>query len=394
MAVLIHGGDVITPLTVIRDGAVLIEGRRISQVGHSGALRCDRAITERVDAGGRLIAPGFIDLQLNGADGRLLTSEPSVAAVLAMAAVLPQFGCTAVLPTAITAPVDRLIAACGAVASAREVPSRGSTILGIHLEGPFINPERAGAHQTSFIAAPSEQVLRRLWHASDQSIRLITLAPEMARADDVITAARNLGITVAIGHTSATPAQVNEAVEHGASMATHLFNAMAPFGSRAPGTVGGTLANDNLFVSVIADGVHVHPVSLKVAVRAAGVDRVVLVTDAMPPVGSTCTTFQLDDQLIEVREGACYRSDGVLAGSVLTMDKAVKNMHRLVGVPLVDSIAMASMNPARVIGIANRKGSIEPGKDADILIVDPDVNIWFTMVEGQIRYRRSEIPGD
>ncbi len=153
------------------------------------------------------------------------------------------------------------------------------------------------------------------------------------------------------------------------------------------------LPTTNLFVSVIADGVHVHPVSLKVAVKAAGIDRVVLITDGMPPVGTTNTTFRLDDQTIEVRDGACYRPDGVLAGSVLTMNAAVRNMNRLVGVPLTAAIAMASLNPARAIGIASHKGSLEVGKDADITIVDPDVNVFLTMVEGQIRYRMSGLRG-
>ncbi len=244
MATLIYGGDVVTPQSVMPDGAVLTDGSRIARIGLSSDLLHDPAITQRIDAGGRIIAPGFIDLQLNGANGRLLTSEPTSETVLAMSDVLPQFGCTSVVPTVITAPVEQMIAACQAVAAARQIPARGSNILGIHLEGPFINSERAGAHHVAYIAAPAEQVLLRFWHEGGERIRMLTLAPEIAGTEDVIRAARRLGITVAIGHTNAGPSQIDRAVHSGATIATHLFNAMAPLGSRAPGTIGGVLAND------------------------------------------------------------------------------------------------------------------------------------------------------
>jgi N-acetylglucosamine-6-phosphate deacetylase len=162
---------------------------------------------------------------------------------------------------------------------------------------------------------------------------------------------------------------------------------MAPLNSREPGTVGGVLANDQLFSSVIADGVHVHLVSLRVVVRAKSSERVVLITDGMPPVGTNSNSFMLDGETIQVHHGACYRPDGVLAGSVLTMDQAVRYMHEAVGVPLADAIAMATLNPAHVLGLSGRKGSIEEGYDADIVIIDRNVNVWMTIVEGRIRYR-------
>ena len=394
MATLIHGGDVITPLTVIHDGAVLIEGSRITRVGRAAELQDDSTISERIDAAGRVIAPGFIDLQLNGANGRFLTSEPTVEALLDMTAILPQFGCTSVLPTVITAPMERMTEAVRAVAAAHDVSTRGANILGIHLEGPFINPERSGAHAKGHIVEPSVEALMRCWELGSQSIKLMTLAPEVPGATAVITALRRLGITAAIGHTNANPPEINQAVKLGATLATHLFNAMAPLGSRVPGTVGGVLANDKLFVSIIADGVHVHPVSLKIAIRAAGVDRIVLITDAMPPVGTTDSAFQLDGQTIVVRDGACYRPDGVLAGSVLTMNRAVRNIRELVGVSLPDAIAMASLNPARAIGVADRKGSIEVGKDADLVVIDSDINVWLTIVQGRIHHHMVKLPGD
>ncbi len=390
MTTLIHGGDVITPIVprgLIRDGAVLIDGHRISWIGPAAELSDADSIDRRIDAGGRIIAPGFIDLQLNGANGRLLTGEPSVETVLAMAQVLPRFGCTSFLPTAITAPPDRLEAAARAVAEARRTEHPGAKVLGLHLEGPFINPERAGAHRRDAILPPSTDLLARFWDASEGSLMVLTLAPEMPGAEEVISAALKMGVTVAIGHTEATPERVARAAELGATLVTHLFNAMSPLTSRTPGTVGGALIDGRLTVSVIADGVHVHPVSLNVTIAHKALGGMVLITDGMPPIGTADPHFVLDGQRIDVRDGACYRPDGVLAGSVLTMNLAVRNMHRLVGVPLEGAILMASLNPARIIGLSERKGSLEPGKDADIVVIDQDVNVWMTLVEGQIRFR-------
>ncbi len=340
-----------------------------------------------------VIAPGFIDLQLNGANGRLLTAEPTVDTLLAMAEVLPRFGCTSFLPTVITAPIERLEEAAASVDEAMGMPSSGARILGTHMEGPFINPDRSGAHHKPFIIPPSVETFERIRQAGGNSLRLLTLAPELAGADDVIEAARRHGICVSIGHSNATPSQISHAAETGASLATHLFNAMAQMGSRDPGTVGGVLVNGRLSASVIADGVHVDPVSLEVAVRAKGVERIVLITDGMPPIGTNADTFVLDGETIEVHNGACYRPDGVLAGSALTMDRAVRNMHLLVGTRLIDAVRMASLNPARVLGVADRTGSLEPGKDADIVIIDRQVDVVMTMVGGEIRYRAPGFTG-
>lgn len=389
MKKLIFGGDVVTPDGIVQDGALLIDGSRILRVGEGDALPADPTIDERIDAGGRLIAPGFIDLQLNGANGRMLTAQPDPETVRAMAEILPRFGCTAVLPTAITAPVERLIDAAQAVRDAVASEPDGARVLGLHLEGPFINPERAGAHPKAHILPPSTDVLRRIWEASGGTLRLLTLAPEVDGSDDVIDGARKRGVNIAVGHCNATPGEIEHAVDRGASLATHLFNAMAQLGSRAPGTVGGALANERLSVSLIADCVHVHPVSLRVAAHAKGTAGVVLITDGMPPIGTGSDRFTLEGETILVRDGACYRPDGVLAGSVLTMDLAVRNMIQRVGVSLLDAISMASLNPARLIGVADRKGSLEAGKDADLVILERDLTVWLTMIEGRVRYRAS-----
>lgn len=388
---LLYGGAVITPDGPRYDWAVKIERSKILAVGPYRFVKSyNKKDERRIYVRGRIIAPGFVDVQINGAAGHLLTGEPTVETVRAMAAILPRFGCTGFLPTIITAPLERMEAAARAVATAMDEPTNGARILGIHLEGPFINPERAGAHQRDAILAPSVDVLHRLWEASGRSARLLTLAPELPGAADVIAEARRLGIAVSIGHTTADFAQVNEAARQGATLVTHLFNAMSPLGSRQPGTVGAALSNDAVAVSLIADGVHVHPASLKIAARAKQNERVVLITDAMSPLGTDMRSFELYGETIVVRDGSCYRSDGVLAGSVLSMDHAVRNMQQLTGVEITDGLVMASSNPTRIIGLADITGSLEPGLAADIVICDDEANVWLTMVEGQICYRAPE----
>jgi len=390
---LFYGGPIITPEGPrYDDWAVLVEGSKITAVGpyrsETRAIRDEK----RIDVRGRFIAPGFIDLQLNGAAGRMLTSEPTVETVRAMAEILPRFGCTAFLPTAITAPTEQLQAAGRAVATVmNDEPGHGARVLGLHLEGPFINPERAGAHEPDSIIPPSVDALRRLYEDGGESAVLLTLAPELPGAEAVIAEAQRLGIVVAIGHSTADLAQVNTAAQQGATLVTHLFNAMNPLGSRQPGTVGAALSNDKLTVSLIADAVHVHPASMQIAARAKGHERVVLITDAMAPLGTTIQTFDLYDQTIEVRDGACFRADGVLAGSVLSMDQAVRNMCQLVGISFPEAIAMASTNPARIIGHSDSTGSLYPGNDADIVVCDDAANVWLTMVQGEVCYRATGV---
>ena len=387
--ILFYGGPVITPDGIrYDDWAVKIEGPKILAVGPYRDIKSRQQSDERcIFVHGRIIAPGLIDLQLNGAAGKMLTDEPTAETVRAMAATLPRFGCTAFLPTVITAPLDQMQAAALAVATAMNEPVNGARVLGTHLEGPFINPARAGAHQPRFIRAPSAGLLRRLFDDGGQSAVLMTLAPEIPGALALIDVALSLGIRVAIGHSNATFAEVTQAAERGASLVTHLFNAMGQLGSREPGTTGAALANDDLFASLIADGVHLHPATLRIAARAKGSQRLVLITDAMAPLGTDLRSFTVQGETIEVRKGACYRPDGVLAGSVLSLNQAVRHMHELAGVELDEAITMASTNAASAIGYDHITGSLAPGLDADLVILDEDMSPWLTLVQGKIRYQ-------
>jgi N-acetylglucosamine-6-phosphate deacetylase len=390
---LFYGGPVVTPDGVrYDDWAVAVEGSKIINIGPYRWVKSLRKSDERrISVRGRIIAPGLIDLQINGAAGMMLTTEPSPETVRAMAAILPRFGCTAFLPTVITAPIERMQAAARAVATVMREPSNGARVLGTHLEGPFINPARAGAHQPGFIQAPSADLLRCLFDEGGQSAVLLTLAPEMPGAMELIDLALDLGMRVAIGHSIASYTEVNQAAKRGASLVTHLFNAMGQLGSREPGTAGAALTNDELFVSLIADGVHLHPATLQIAARAKGSARIVLITDAMAPLGTDLRSFALQDETIDVRDGACYRADGVLAGSMLSLDRAVRKMHELAGVELGEAIAMASTNAARVIGYDDVTGSLAPGLDADLVILNADMTPWLTLVQGEVRYQAGDL---
>ena len=393
MALLVRGGDVYTPGRLILDGAVLIQESRIASVGPWEEVRrqASEPEVEEVDARGHIVAPGLIDLQVNGAGGRLLTDEPTVDALKAMSAALAPFGCTAFLPTIISTTAGRTLEALRAVKRAMAERLPGAVVLGCHVEGPFINPTQAGVHDQRFIRPPSRKELSHWLEVVGSSLRLLTLAPELPGAREVVEEAHAHGVAVAVGHSAAGYTELVAAQEWGVGLATHLFNAMVEMTGREPGTAGAALALENFSVSLIADGLHVHPAMLKLAVRTKGAERVVLVSDAMPPVGTEMADFPLYDMRISVQDGRCLTPEGRLAGSVLTMNRAVENMRRLAEVSLVNAFAMATINPARAIAVEGSKGTLEEGKDADLLVCDQDLNVLLTVIEGRIVHRSPEL---
>ena len=393
MSLLLHGGDLYTPNTVVRDGAVLVRGSRIAAVGPARDVApTQSADVERIDVGGGIIAPGFVDLQINGAAGTLFTEEPTTETLAAMATALPQFGCTSFLPTLLSCSEEVAHRALVAAAKARARPPAGAQVLGAHMEGPFLHPDRAGAHDRRLLRPPSTAELARWLETSDGALRLLTLAPELPGASEVIREAVRCGVTVAVGHTMATYEETAEAAHLGACLVTHLFNATGGLSAREPGAVGAALALDELSPSLIVDGIHLHPATVRAALRAKGVERAVLVTDAMPPVGAATQEFSLLGRPVTVRNGACRLSDGTLAGSVLTMDQAVRNVVRWTGLPLQDALGMATLLPARLIGADASKGSLEAGVDADIVVLDRDLRVRLTLVGGQVVYHASDLP--
>jgi N-acetylglucosamine-6-phosphate deacetylase len=374
-------GELLTPYESLPNGAVLVSGGDIKYVGPREAAPA--APGRSVRTAGSLVCPGFIDLQVNGGGGVLLTEEPTVQAAHRITAAHARFGTTAMLLTIVTAAEDRMCQALEAVADAAALPPVGARILGSHIEGPFISPMRRGAHDKRFIRPSDIGLFQRLLQASRGTLRLVTLAPELPGALDLISAANDAGVTVSIGHSDATYEETASAIDAGARVSTHLFNAMRSLRQRDPGIVGAVLQDPNVVASVIADGVHVHEALLQLVARAKGADRMALVTDAMPPSGATEQQFELQGRAIHVQDGACYLDDGTLAGSALTMDRAVRTMVQRASVSPQHAITMATATPARVLGMQRNIGQLRPGARADIVVLDRDLQVQHVFVGGE-----------
>ena len=372
-------GRVVTPDEVVDDGRVDVDGGRITAIGPADSA--PHVAAETVDAAGGWIVPGFIDLQVNGGAGIDITSSPERMGELA--ADLVAQGVTAFLPTVVTAPADRRTAALAAWA-ATAVPERAAAPLGLHFEGPFISPERLGAHPRRYVLEPSGAEIDG-W-SREAGLAVVTLAPERPGADDLIATLVERGVVVAIGHTDATEEQCRRAIALGATYLTHLYNAMRPFGHRDPGPVGATLGGDGLIAGMIADGVHVADTALRLAWRALGPGRITLVTDAVAarggPAGSRLGAVDVGGAV----DGAVRTAAGVLAGSVLTLDGALRHLVRVTGCSVPDAVATVTSTPAAVLGLADR-GALRGGARGDIVVLDAELRVSAVVVGGMLAWR-------
>jgi N-acetylglucosamine-6-phosphate deacetylase len=354
--------------------AVLIRGGHIVSILRRDAVPSSVPVEELPDA--LLLAPGFIDLQVNGGGDVLFNDAPTPATIQTIAQAHRRFGTTALLPTLISDSPDKMPKALAAVEEAAAV---NPSILGIHLEGPFLSPERAGVHDVRALRRPTAQDVA-LIAAKRKSATLVTLAPEIA-GEDIIEALTGAGIHVALGHSMATYAQTVAAMRAGLTGFTHLFNAMRPLQSREPGPIAAALESPDAWYGLIADGVHVAPAMLQLALRGAG--HPVLVTDAMPPVGGTRQSFRLNDEDIFVRDGRCTTRNGTLAGAALDMATAVRNCVQMLDAPLTSALRFASTHPAQFLGLGHALGRLLPGYRADMVAFDPGgINVVRTWVAG------------
>ena len=357
------------------EAAVLIRDGRIAGLGTWGEVPADWPKT-RLPAGA-VLAPGFIDLQVNGGGGVLLNDQPTADGMRVIARAHRRFGTTACLPTLITDTREKVRTA---IASARSVAGRDG-VLGLHLEGPFISPKRPGIHRPDRIAQPGAGDLEELCELGGAGRSLVTLAPECVPAGFVRTLASS-GARISIGHSEASAAVVTQAVADGATGVTHLFNAMPPLSAREPGIVGAALAERRLTAGLIVDGIHVDPVSVRTAFMAKGADRMALVTDAMPTVGTSLDRFELMGRTIKLADGRLTAEDGTLAGAHLDMASAVRNAVRLAQLPLEDALRAASLTPARFLGLDNERGALVSGARADLVALDQELRVIATWVDG------------
>jgi len=374
---------VFTPAERLEDGWVHIRDTRIAAVGSGPVPEHDAAVVRLPE--GALIAPGFIDLHVHGGGGAQIGPDPH--AVADVAAFHARHGTTGLLATTVPAAQDALVDTVRAVAAvARRPYAEAAQVLGCHLEGPFVSAARPGALDVRHLRAPDPAELDRLLDAGGGSVQMIVIAPELAGAPELIATAAAEGVVVSIGHTDATYDEAMAGFDRGARAATHLFNGMRAVHHRDPGPAGAALTAPRVTVELIADGIHVHPAVIRLVHAAKGPDRVALVTDAIQAAGLPDGDYGLGDQPIAVRAGEARTAGGSLAGSTLTMDRAVRLCVREAGIPLIDALQMASTTPAALLGIGAATGHLAPGADADLVVLDEDLAAIGTMVAGRWAY--------
>ena len=357
------------------DLAVLVEdGKVVALLPESGL---PAGVTRR-DLGGGHLLPGYIDVQVNGGGGVLFNNAPTVEALRSIVAGHRRFGSTGLMPTLISDDVETMRLAVAAVrqAIAEGVPG----VLGIHLEGPYIAPERKGTHNADKLRVPDAAEIE-MATSLDNGVTLVTLAPEQVPAD-TIRAMVARGAKVAAGHTAASYEQARVGLDAGISGFTHLYNAMTPLQGRDPGVVGAALEDPHSWCGVIVDGVHVHPASLRVALAAKPRGKILLVTDAMPMVGADAPSFELYGETITAIDGVVRNAAGSLAGSALDMASAVRNTVQMLGLPLEEAARMASTYPAQFLGIDDYRGRIAPGCAADLVLLDDALQVRETWIGG------------
>jgi N-acetylglucosamine-6-phosphate deacetylase len=376
---LVTGARVLTPADEWPRGWIAVEGGRIAAMGQGKPPERRRAGANVLDAGGLVALPGFIDLHVHGAIGAdVMDADPD--GLRRMARFYARHGVTGWLPTTMTASARDLERALEAVAEVLGPVERGATVLGAHLEGPYLSPARHGAQDPALIRVAERVEATRLLDTG--IVRLLALAPEVEGNRWLVAEAAARGVTVSAGHTDATYDQAVRAVADGVRHVTHAFNAMRPLRHREPGMLGAALTLPELVCELVADNIHVHPAAMRLLLQAKGPGGVVLITDAVRATGLPDGAYQVGDQPAVHMDGAIRLADGTLAGSVLTLDRALHNLQAATGRPLAELWATTSRNAARAIGIDAAKGSLEAGKDADLVLLDPDLRVVATVAEG------------
>ena len=371
-----------TPLERIEQPVVLIDDGQIVSISSRSAAELPSS-AEHVDFGDAVLAPGLIDIHIHGGVGYDVMQDDERARA-EFERFLVQHGVTSYYPTTVTASLNETLRALEHLARAVEEAEKGaapnrSRPLGIHLEGPFLSHLRRGVHPPEKLVAPDVKTFDRLWQAAQGRIRAMTIAPELPGALEVIAEATRRGVCVSIGHSDATLEQARAGIAAGARHATHTFNAMRPLGHRDPGIAGEVLSNASISADIIADGIHVHPSMVRLFLQAKGADRAVLITDATAATGMPEGQYMLGSLEVEVRDGKCLH-DGKLAGSVLTLDRAVRNTMEFAGLDLQQSVRLASLNPARAVK-ANR-GTLQARSAADLVALSPSGEVKATIVNG------------
>jgi N-acetylglucosamine-6-phosphate deacetylase len=384
--ILIHAARALTPSTEINDAGILIREDVIEAIGPRAGMTLPAGAQE-VRATDKVAVPGFLDLHIHGAGGRDVM-EGNNDALRAVTRKVSEYGTTSLVATTVTASTDETLRAvegiAGYIAHQHDSVEPRAEILGIHFEGPFISKLRRGVHPAEWIQLPSSDTLQRFLKAAAGNARILTIAPELLGAAPCIDAAVEAGLVVSIGHTDATYEQARAAMARGAHSATHVYNAMRPFTHRDPGVIGAVLTSPDINAELIADGVHVEEAAMKLLLLAKGAARVTLVSDGLSATGMPDGKYMLGGFEVTVSGGVCRNAEGTLAGSTLTLDRALRNIVAL-GIPFTDAVRMLTLNPASLLGIEFKKGSLRAGADADILLLDEGLHVTDVWARGVAR---------
>jgi N-acetylglucosamine-6-phosphate deacetylase len=389
----IRNGTVLTPCRAIPDGVVVLDGAKILSVGRKGEVE-EPPEAFGIDAGGRCVTPGLVDIHVHGSHGADVL-DASTDALETMSRFFLTRGVTSFVATAITAPNERLLAALDAVRAVQNSGGlSGAEVLGVHQEGPFLNPAQKGAHPEELLVSPTPQRYAPFLEYADV-MRSMTLAPELDGAVDLIRALREAGVVAACGHSVAIYREFEPAIEAGMTHAVHCFCNMGTLRrdnlKRVAGVVETVLCDDRLSTELIADGWHIGDVLMRLAVKAKGVGRVCLVTDAMTAAGMPPGRYFVGGVEAIVEDGIARLPDNTAyASSVTTLDVCVRNAVERIGLDLKDAVRMATLTPATVMGAQERKGSLEPGRDADVVIMDCRANVQMTIARGKVAYQAAE----
>ena len=368
-------------LDKIEKGSVLIENGKIKEINPSNVND-----TEVIDAEGLYLSPGFIDVHIHGAGG-CDTMDGTVESINTIAKTIVQHGTTSFTPTTMTVAAEDIRKSIEVIKKLKEEGTEGANVLGAHLEGPFISPKAIGAQNPNFLLAPSVENYNKIVGDYGDAVVSITMAPEVEGAKELIKYLSDNGVTVSMGHTKATYDEAIEGIKCGACHSTHLYNAMTPFTHREPGVVGATFDTD-ITTETISDGIHISYPALRTAYKQKGTDKVLLVSDAMEACGMPDGQYSLGGQDVIVKNGAARLLDGTLAGSVLTLDKAVKNIYSNSNYPLNEVVRMATYNGAKHCHVEDHKGLIKEGYDADLILFNEDIEIQKVFVKGKKVYNK------
>lgn len=380
------GAKIITPFRIIEKGAIVIQGQKIYELGKISDVKIPPD-AEIIDVSGRQITPGFVDLLVHGGVGSGF-SDGEYHHFDKISQYFLKHGTTTMLASLYAKPEKELLKTIENLAKyIKSHPE--SNIFGIHMEGPYLNKAFKGAMNENYLWTPTVESWKKMWEASQGLIKIMTIAPELPGAIEVMRAAAQDGVVLSIGHSMATYDEIEAAIDNGAAHVTHMFNAMSPLHHRKPSVALGALLRDELKIELIADTYHVHPAVMEFLLKVKKASGIILITDSIKPGGMhEGEETEFADQKVKIQGGKAVLEDGTIAGSSLTLNKAVKNMIKFANASLTEAVRMASLNGAKVLNIEDRKGILAAGKDADLVVMDSDFNVEMTILRGKIAYKK------